>query len=1485
MKSLSLSLFLLGFTLLAYKPLPPGAGAAVKPNVLFIIDDSGSMGYSCRGANDLNNTSRTSKMCQTKRALKLLFEDDSITQNIRYGLTEFPRHSCGSKKMLLVPVRNRDDMDIYKNDGSTKLHKTFIKDEMLKIPTNNCTPLGKVAYLTRRYFQGHASSDGSIINNFDTAIAESPIIDKCQKNYIVLFTDGGEYCNKCNNSDPWKGIITESTKMQQKPLQGFVTKNGDTMASGNENIDLYAVGLGNGISTSTMNTIASNGGTQHGYFANNDPSKILEIFQQIIADIGAKNITSTTPTLIPGFAGPENDVVYLTNFQPREHKQWSGHLFKYKLSATGNNVLAGAPKWDLAQKLTANLDSRNVYTVCKDMSGHTIKDVPGTNLANFSLNNAKDIAFCMLQGANNGAGNPMIAGIRQTFPWGNEVTGCSGTGWEDHYDPNTGNVDGCMPTREWIDPVCKGSENIVDMINDQFENYRSYCGAGDFEDYALGFPLPPVGDPNSILEYDASGSKRCKSGTQTITLPDGSTRTLTQREKARIIQRYLCQGASHAFCGCFEPWEGSPAPDVNRAKMCINGVGEEDNTLCGGTNATPRDPSKPSCYAGYCVGKPAQYDKNAVWEKQDMANYKNGIKSELEIGSDGTGSIKLKLRNLKFNSQNNSNVGSNGAISDYLVIQEIRDGGGNISHIITTRKENGTDKTLIYNCFSTPSIPNLGNNIHIPDTCIEHTISGGELVFPILTNSQQNDDTDYNTKKLRLTFRSNMHHNDLAFILESYSLKPKDVVNYRWAFSGDENEKEGDRDAFDVDDIKLTGRLIDFFRGKDSFEEDTGVKCHYTDLGLRQGTCPDRKYPLADIYHSRVKFVGTPSQMYTYNGYRNYQKDNIKTVAQSILIFGANDGLLHAINPDDSSGQELWSFVPPTLLARLKDIVGNDQFNKTVSQFYLDSSARVMDVCDGNNCASSKANWKRVLVMGFGEAQEAIMALDITNLTKPQFMWAILNETPRIYKSPLFNDLQNCSNFKRVLRWDKDGNIFAYSNLDEEMNPADELVHDRSDHIKKTDSKLSEHPEYDYSLLSKTWSEPVIAQLGGDDSNTGKFVAVIGGGGNYPYKTVNPNEVSTNDNATCYNSDSDFGRVVYMIDIMNDGKILTRYEIPANTNDIPARVPARVSILPKPQQAGLSGIQNRIMAQIYTADMSGRVWRMTVDDTDVNGSGKVIRCKDDNSNNLKCLKLYDNKSTKAHKDYFFQSVAITYDGKTSNVGNTLLNDDTSVWVYAGSGDTSLEGIKDNSGNNVLVAIKDHYWELSDTAGQSINGEGVDINDLRVLPVNIESDPNKCTKEDYKDEKGWVYKLPANYKLVGKPVIIGGYVYFTVYEHGVDNTASSECSGHLGTSWLYSFKLFSGCHNSAFDKMGDGTDNSSNNKFRAKLGKGLATAPVLRGNTMYFGISGQADPNAADPILGQGKRDENIIRWDRPNDNDATLGKSSNVPFAYFNEVY
>jgi type IV pilus assembly protein PilY1 len=95
---------------------------------------------------------------------------------------------------------------------------------------------------------------------------------------------------------------------------------------------------------------------------------------------------------------------------------------------------------------------------------------------------------------------------------------------------------------------------------------------------------------------------------------------------------------------------------------------------------------------------------------------------------------------------------------------------------------------------------------------------------------------------------------------------------------------------------------------------------------------------------------------------------------RSVIYAGANDGMLHAF--DDANGEELWAFIPPTLLPDLKDLNGE------VLEFFVDGSPKAYLGSD-----------KTVLMFGLRRGGDRYIALDISNPDSPKFLWEISPST------------------------------------------------------------------------------------------------------------------------------------------------------------------------------------------------------------------------------------------------------------------------------------------------------------------------------------------------------------------------------------------------------------------------------------------------------------------------------------------------------------
>jgi len=97
---------------------------------------------------------------------------------------------------------------------------------------------------------------------------------------------------------------------------------------------------------------------------------------------------------------------------------------------------------------------------------------------------------------------------------------------------------------------------------------------------------------------------------------------------------------------------------------------------------------------------------------------------------------------------------------------------------------------------------------------------------------------------------------------------------------------------------------------------------------------------------------------------------------RSVIYAGANDGMLHAF--DDETGEELWGFVPPNLLPKLKNLRG-----ETI-EFFVDGAPKVYVE---RNSAGEIVN--ATLIFGQRRGGDRYIALNVKDPDNPEFLWEI----------------------------------------------------------------------------------------------------------------------------------------------------------------------------------------------------------------------------------------------------------------------------------------------------------------------------------------------------------------------------------------------------------------------------------------------------------------------------------------------------------------
>jgi type IV pilus assembly protein PilY1 len=159
-------------------------------------------------------------------------------------------------------------------------------------------------------------------------------------------------------------------------------------------------------------------------------------------------------------------------------------------------------------------------------------------------------------------------------------------------------------------------------------------------------------------------------------------------------------------------------------------------------------------------------------------------------------------------------------------------------------------------------------------------------------------------------------------------------------------------------------KIIDFIRGVDTVDEDGNG--NFTE---------QRVWKLGDIFHSTPVVVGAPF-LPGDSSYESFRSTYSGRTA--VVIAGSNDGMLHAFR--ESTGVELWAFIPPDLLPRLKELTHLTGEH----EFYVDASPVAADIKVGSD-------WKTIVIFGERRGGGVIHALDITNPSDPyypRYLWS-----------------------------------------------------------------------------------------------------------------------------------------------------------------------------------------------------------------------------------------------------------------------------------------------------------------------------------------------------------------------------------------------------------------------------------------------------------------------------------------------------------------
>lgn len=172
--------------------------------------------------------------------------------------------------------------------------------------------------------------------------------------------------------------------------------------------------------------------------------------------------------------------------------------------------------------------------------------------------------------------------------------------------------------------------------------------------------------------------------------------------------------------------------------------------------------------------------------------------------------------------------------------------------------------------------------------------------------------------------------------------------------------------------------LVNYLRGQYGFDKRIANLTTVDNRLYRQ-----RDTVLGDTLESVPSYMGPPVFSYQYPGYAAF-KSSQASRAGTVYI-GANDGMMHAFNSDN--GNERWAYIPSMVLPNMWKLADTNYSTGHIN--LLNASPVVTDVCMSSCTDANNAVWKTILISGLNGGGRGYFALDVTDPSNPSLLWEL----------------------------------------------------------------------------------------------------------------------------------------------------------------------------------------------------------------------------------------------------------------------------------------------------------------------------------------------------------------------------------------------------------------------------------------------------------------------------------------------------------------
>ncbi|MFT0211619.1 PilC/PilY family type IV pilus protein [Pseudomonas sp. F1_0610] len=320
-----------------YVPKDVPADQQVRPNILFVLDSSGSMGSTVNGTNP-----RQTRIQVLHAVVKNLITDLSAQRNVNIGIMEY--YWSGQRGILRQQITH-----------ATPENKNHSLEIVGTIEDNGNTPLQETYYSAYQYLYGEPvnysfstkrQDNGSRITRAPSKNFGTPIQHSCQKTHIIYVTDGAP------TSDGYKAQIQQLARHNKvftdkncgnggqarcmRALSEYMANNnmGEKGTFPNPTGRIQTVTshfIGFALDLPFLREAAEVSGGK--YYSSNNVSGLTEALKSIVVDITAENTSFAAPSVAVSAYNNLNfrNELYYALFRPAEGANWIGNVKKYKL--------------------------------------------------------------------------------------------------------------------------------------------------------------------------------------------------------------------------------------------------------------------------------------------------------------------------------------------------------------------------------------------------------------------------------------------------------------------------------------------------------------------------------------------------------------------------------------------------------------------------------------------------------------------------------------------------------------------------------------------------------------------------------------------------------------------------------------------------------------------------------------------------------------------------------------------------------------------------------------------------------------------------------------------------------------------------------------------------------------------------------------------------------------------------------------------------